>query len=387
MTCFANGIATELFYCMEDQNGDLPVPPAWKPIRFVSEQIARNTTQIDSNEMRKNRQREVARQGTYSTQGTVAAEMSIASHDDLIEAALQGTWGPVGLITAATISAAAADNSFNDSGNGFLAAGFAVGQKVAVTGFTGDVANNIASGTITALTAAKMTIGGTDGDVIVNDAAGESVTITSLNDKVTIGSTRRTLSVLERHTDKSLDYIYRGCEASTMAISAQLNARVNLTFGLVGKEAEAYTLGADTFAAATEGDPFVTTDASILEGGNALGIATELTFNLDNGMQPQFALGSRAAFCISNGMGTVTGSLSAYLTDGTLYAKHLDETMTSLGASFTDGTQTLGFSMGKVAYVQANKGVNGPGAIIPQFTFSAGMDADGQTVTFTRSTP
>jgi hypothetical protein len=80
-------------------------------------------------------------------------------------------------LVAATISAAAADNSFNDSASGFIAAGFEVGDVVTVTGFTGDVANNIASGIITALTAAKMTIGGTDGDVIADDAAGESVTI------------------------------------------------------------------------------------------------------------------------------------------------------------------------------------------------------------------
>lgn len=81
-------------------------------------------------------------------------------------------------ITAATISAQASDNSFNDSGAGFLAAGFAVNDRVNVSGFTGNTANNIFVGVITALTASKMTIGGTDGDVIVDDAAGESVTIT-----------------------------------------------------------------------------------------------------------------------------------------------------------------------------------------------------------------
>lgn len=79
-------------------------------------------------------------------------------------------------IEAATISAAAADNSFNDSGTGFVAAGFAVGDRVGVSGFaTG--ANNLLIGIVTDLTAGKMTIGGTDGDVIVNEAAGEVVTI------------------------------------------------------------------------------------------------------------------------------------------------------------------------------------------------------------------
>lgn len=80
-------------------------------------------------------------------------------------------------IIAATLSALASDNSFNDSGSGFVTAGFSVGDRVNVSGFTGNVANNIVTGKITALTAAKMTIGGTDGDVIVDDAAGETVTI------------------------------------------------------------------------------------------------------------------------------------------------------------------------------------------------------------------
>lgn len=80
-------------------------------------------------------------------------------------------------ITAATLSALASDNSFNDSANGFVAAGFAVGNRVRVQGFTGNVVNNLLVGVVTALTTGKMTIGGADGNVIVDDAAGESVTI------------------------------------------------------------------------------------------------------------------------------------------------------------------------------------------------------------------
>lgn len=86
-------------------------------------------------------------------------------------------------ITATTLSAQASDNSYNDSGSGFIAAGFAVNDRVKVVGFTGNVANNILVGVVTALTAGKMTIGGTDGNVIVDDAAGESVTISKWTSK------------------------------------------------------------------------------------------------------------------------------------------------------------------------------------------------------------
>lgn len=103
-------------------------------------------------------------------------------------------------ITAATISAAAADNSYNDSANGFVTAGFAVGQAVRVQGFTGNTANNILSGVITAAAAGKLTIGGTDGDVIVDDAAGESVTITAWE------SARSTTGAMVAGSDKQIQY-------------------------------------------------------------------------------------------------------------------------------------------------------------------------------------
>lgn len=91
-------------------------------------------------------------------------------------------------LTATTISASASDNSLNDTAGGFISAGFAVGNSVRVEGFTGNVANNIFSGTITSLTANKMTFGGVDGDVIVDDAAGESVTITKWETRRTTAS-------------------------------------------------------------------------------------------------------------------------------------------------------------------------------------------------------
>ncbi len=85
--------------------------------------------------------------------------------------------------TGTTISAASTDNSYNDSANGFLTAGFAAGMAVNVVGFTGSVANNIHSGVIESVTAGKMIIASPEGDVLVTDAAGESVTITAWTSK------------------------------------------------------------------------------------------------------------------------------------------------------------------------------------------------------------
>jgi len=81
-------------------------------------------------------------------------------------------------ITATTISASAADNSYSDSGEGFIAAGFAVGMQVRVQGF-GTSANNLFSGSLTSVAAGKVVLAGADGDAIVTESAGPSVTITA----------------------------------------------------------------------------------------------------------------------------------------------------------------------------------------------------------------
>ena len=79
--------------------------------------------------------------------------------------------------TAGTISAAAADNSLNDSANGFPL--FPVGAVLYISGFTGSAGNNGAA-TIVSSTVSKIVIanaGSPPGITLVNDAAGESVRV------------------------------------------------------------------------------------------------------------------------------------------------------------------------------------------------------------------
>lgn len=120
-------------------------------------------------------------------------------------------------LTAATISATASDNSYNDSGNGFVTAGFTVGKAVKVAGFTGNVANNITSGVVTAVTAGKLTIGGTDGNVIVDDAAGESVTITQWD---SVRTTVQTIADMAGGVSDAADVTYTPVDTADWNTSA-----------------------------------------------------------------------------------------------------------------------------------------------------------------------
>jgi hypothetical protein len=168
-------------------------------------------------------------------------------------------------ITGTTISAQASDKSYNDSGNGFVTAGFAVGMRVTVTGFTGDVANNIVGGIVTAVAAGKLTIGGADGNVIVDDAAGESVTIsaTPRHDFLPITDSVPSLTI----------YYYKdgvlrkalGCRGTAVlrAISGEMPVLAFTFRGLDGGETAVAVPGDADFSAFVT--PLIPTDANTMD--------------------------------------------------------------------------------------------------------------------------
>lgn len=284
----ASGSAVQYYY-VEEVAGVIPATPAWKPIRFVSAGLTPTINQIDTAEMNQSRQRNASRGGTYSVAGDIAVELSFSSFDDLIQAAMQGTW-----------------------------------------------TTNV----------------------------------------LKIGKVERSFAILERHTDIGIDYAFHGCRVSAMAISSPLNAPVGVTFSMMGTKAEKFTVPVgSTYLPATATDIMITTNLALTEGGVSVAYATEWSVSLDNGMEALFALGSREAFDISNGVAVVTGSMSAYLVDAILWDKVLNETSTSHVIEFTEGADSYTLEMPKVRYTQGQKQTSGPGAIIPQYTVSAGYDA------------
>lgn len=380
MPCSANGSATKYYYVVE-VDGAVPAGAAWLPIRYNTSSLQRETTQIDSNEIRPDRQRPLSRQGTYSTQGEITAELSKTSFDGLLELAMQSTWASNTLkigttdssiailerhtditnatITAGTISALAADDSFNDSANGFVAAGFKAGDHILVSGFTGTVANN-ATYKIVTVAVGKITVTNPDGTAatnIVDDLAGESVTISC-----------------------AVDFLYQGCHVNGINVSAAIDAPVSISFPVVGTGADAYAVPADhTFGSAASTGMMVTSQGSLQEAGVEIAYVTQFDISLTNNMAPTFALFQREAYCVSNGIAVVSGSLSAYLNDGRLYGKQLNETETDFIVQYSDGTNTVTLTLPAVLLTTATKGVPGPGAIIPQYNFSAGYDSASST--------
>lgn len=371
----ASGSRVQWYYCIEDANGDISATtPNFVPIRFNTSELLRETTQVESNEINPARQREKARQGTYAITGNLVANLTYGSHDYLMQAALQSAWVTQPTITAATISAAASDNSLNDSGSGFIAAGFQVGDLITVSGFTGDTGNNQADLKIESVAAGKIIVSG--GTALVDDAAGESVTIETAGDYLLVGSTVPTIALLRRNTDISRDVLYRHCRAGGLNLAVTLNESAIITVPLVGESVEVYTVpGGATFSAATSSEMMVPTIGYMHEAGSAIAYLTDYNLELSNNMNPLFSLFQRGAYSVENGVFVAAGSMTAYLPDDTLADKFIDETETDHIVRLEDlDGNWYRFILPDALYTQLSDPVGGPGAQLQNFTISAGYD-------------
>lgn len=387
----ADGALHSMAYVAESSYGVTPATPTFIPLRNRGTTLSLTKDTLESEEIRSDRQRTDVRHGAKKVGGDVNIELSYGTFDTLLEALLGGTWAAKATKTATTLSAAAADNSYNDSGNGFVTAGFEVGDIIVVTGFTGNVANNITRGVLTAVTAGKLTVGGTDGDVIVDDAAGESVTITTVDNILKAGTTRRSFT-MERYFSDISDKPYHratGCELNTLQLAINANAMITGTLGIIG---QGYTLNAGivsgaTYSAASTTSPLDAFTGVMKEGGTTVAVVTEMSLNIDNGMAERFVVGSTTGIRPSIGRSNVSGQITVYFENSTMLEKFLNETESSIVVNLPDGAgNNLRITLPRVKYQGGQPDVGGEGPITLAMQFQAlKHTASGTNIILTRT--
>lgn len=239
----------------------------------------------------------------YSTISALLAASSLTGAELLEVSQLSSTV----TISAGTISAVASDNSFNDSGNGFVTAGFAVGDRVKVAGFTGNVANNIFVAKITALTAGKMTIGGTDGDVIVDDAAGETVIITKW---LTRRTTAAEVSLAAKDTDGTLAANSDSKLATQKAVKTYVDAAVT---GLLDFKGTTDCSASPNYPAASKGDVYIVSVSGKIGGasGTTVDVGDWYVATADNAGGTEASVGASWGHMEHNLVSALTGATAS----------------------------------------------------------------------------
>jgi hypothetical protein len=385
----ASGANHSVYDIAESEYGVVPSTPAWEFIRQIGCSLAPTVDVVQSQEY-VNRRVMDSEPGMIKAAGNLEMELSYGSHDDQIEAVLMGTWARTGTKTATTISAAAEDNSLNDSADGFITAGFRTGDVVSIAGFT-KTANNTTRATIATLTKSKMTFTGAYGDGIVDEAATPSVTINSLIYRVKDGSTRRSRSIMRKFGDISKYLVFGGGEYDKWDLNVSSpdgSPIVTGTFGIIAQSVAYAEPASSTYGSRSTSSPFTSIRGTLKIGGVASAIVTEWGFSIANGLTLQPFVGSQITGKPVSIQSTVTGNLTTHFEDVSNMQSMIAGTATSFEHEMQDAAgNKLKFVFPKIKLTGAPLDVKGGAPIAQALSFTAHQDTTTDAVVYIERTP
>ncbi len=181
--------------------------------------------------------------------------------------------------------------------------------------------------------------------------------------------------------------IYRGCYINKFSLSVKPNNIITGSFEVSGLSAEYTDEGLDDSPTASQTyDVFDSFTGVLKEGGTEIAIVTGLDISLDNGITPQFCVGSRDAAFVTFGRSTASGTITAFFENSTLLQKFLSETSSSLEFTFGTGlSKSYKLLLPAIRYTGADNPVSDEGPISLSLPFMPVLDpVTGTNIQLTR---
>ena len=303
-----------------------------------------------SNEIRGDRQiPDLIRVGAEAA-GDIEFELSGDTYDEFFESALYSAPFPAeNSITAATIDASTTDDSFNDSGSGFT---FGVGEWIRVAGYV-DPANN-GFFKLLSVTTAKLVVDAN----LVTEGVGPSITID--NSFIRNGVTRSSFSLEKEFVDITQFLSYTGMIAGTMDLEVAAGAILTGSFGFLGlasaRGVATIGTGGPTAATATEVMNAVDDISLIREFDFASDLTVDVqsvSLSVDNNLRPIDAIGTLGHVDVGAGRSTITGNITIYFSDGTMYDEYLNDTVSKLAFAAEKGTEAYVFELPRIEFTSS----------------------------------
>lgn len=308
--------STTLSFIAESTPGQTPNNPAMQLLRFTGESLEASNTTTVSEEIRDDRATSDIILTDQSNKGDIMCEVSGATYDELMEAALyaDSTWS-TDLVSGSTLASVTGGSAgFTDSADGFITAGFQVGQYVKVTGFA--AATNalryriltVAAGAITTYPAPPT-------------AQVSGVARTVVGSTIKSGKTDHAFTIQKAHKGIATPAYqnFRGCRVATMSQQLAVGAIAKMTFGITALNSEITTT---QIAGLTE-DARTTTKVMNCVGDVTQIIAqsaglttevkfTELSFTYDNKLRELKAIGQLGSVDVRPGTIDAKATINPY---------------------------------------------------------------------------
>lgn len=347
MPTLASSSLVQIRYIPESTFGVTPGVGNPKDLRITGESLDFTISKEQSKEINSTRTITSVAPVTAAASGGVQAELSYAEYDTLMAAELQSTWAVYGTngvqgaaasvtATATTLTASVATSGANDwstlqRGQWFRL----VHPSTANDGKVFRVSTSVAP------TSTVITLDTNTPASVVADTAGALVQTSRL----THGTTQTSFSIERQATDINQFMVYTGMTPSKMDINVASGSLSSISFDFMGKDMDR--------AGSTQlpGSPVASynyeiqsgvsgTTCQLWEGGAPLTstFVKSVSLSYDNALRSQEALCTLGAIGVGSGTINITGSMSVYFADGSLFDKFKANTNTSIIFSSQDSS-------------------------------------------------
>ena len=372
MTTLAKGAGSQLAFIAEATYGTTPATPGFTTLEFAGESMGLARDSLASNAINATRNRKFHSYGNLQVGGDINGEFVYSQWDEFISSAMFENWTATNAIASADHSGGAGVNFITITAD--VASSFPTGRKVVITGSTAN------DGSYTLASDAVYTA---STKLIFTEALTDSTADGDVDAFIINGITQQPVSIEKKITSTAADLYFRhvGCLADTMNIVMGQNALTTISFGFMGQNelTTGIVSGATYSDAANLGiNPLDSFSGYLNEGGSASNIVTGITLNVANNLEAAFVVGQTTLKEIIEGaLIIVSGTLSLYIENLTLYNKFVNGTALSLEFQFTDPNSgivlddTYTFFLPNIRYTGNSAPIAGSGAVINNMPFEA----------------
>lgn len=330
----ASANATRLFYCVQEDCGELPLNPVFKQLRFTGGVPSLSMDPLTSNELDGSPEVTGIRLGSRQVANDAAVELYYGAHDDLLESAMQSSWVAGNSIPSQSIVIDADALTATITGYDATAEIFE-GDLIRFPDLTLGGNNqpllvttiSFSTDTVIGLDVAKKDDPALGIDGLINESGSSTVT---QGDKLLVGTDRTKIALLVEYGDINGGPTYDlvlDAEATGFSFDVAVNAIVTGTISFIGKTFGQNTglpAGA-TLTSPNSEKPFTGIDGSIVKNGIPLLLSSSATMSLDRGATASFEIGSKFLSHISYGRAVNDVSVSTFFYDYALSQDYENE--------------------------------------------------------------
>jgi len=306
-----------------------------KNLNVTSENLSQQTNTTRSQNINATGNTQSVNRVGIGAGGDIGVEMNFGvGIEYLMEGCLRSEFAADIGLSGTTFAAVNSDNTFTDSGNGFVSASVQVGQWIKTDGFT--TADNNGFFRVTEVAAGTIKV---EGGTLTDESAGDAVTMKG--GLLKNATTDQSFLVEVERTDKTIFKYFPGCRVGQNQFTFTPGSLVTGSFSMRGKEMKVATVtqgdGSPTAADTTRSMNAVDNIKGVYLGSSLSTLdITNFNFTISPALRDQQAIGKLANVGIGSGTQTATINIEAYLEDNTLLTDYLAFTNAKLAVIVED---------------------------------------------------